>query len=151
MFKRLSTLFLFALTLLLANTVLAQGPAPQHTDPAWQGSYWNNTTLTGTPVLQRSDTHLDFNWGTGSPGPGVNADQFSARWTRYIDVPAGNYRFTATADDGIRVWLNSDLIINDWSDHPARTTTADRHLTAGHHLITVEYYENSGQAVAAVW
>jgi hypothetical protein len=150
MFKRLSILTLLLLTLLLANTALAQGPAPQHSDPAWQGSYWNNTTLSGTPALQRSDAQLDFNWGSGSPGPGVNADQFSARWTRYIDVPAGNYRFTATADDGIRVWVNSDLIINDWSDHAVRTTTADRYLTGGHHLITVEYYENGGQAVAAV-
>jgi hypothetical protein len=150
MFKRLSILSLFLLTLLLANTALAQGPAPQHSDPAWQASYWNNMTLSGTPALQRSDAHLDFNWGNGSPGPGVNADQFSARWTRYIDVPAGNYRFTATADDGIRVWVNNDLVINDWSDHPARTTTADRYLSAGHHQITVEYYENSGQAVAAV-
>jgi len=150
MFKRLSILTLFLLTLLLANTALAQGPAPQHSDPNWQASYWNNMTLSGTPVLQRSEASLDHNWGAGSPGAGVNADQFSARWTRYIETTAGNYRFTATADDGIRVWINGDLIINDWSDHPARTTTADRYLSAGHHLITVEYYENGGLATAAV-
>lgn len=150
MIKRLSILTLFLLALLLAPNTLAQGTLPQHSDPTWQASYWNNMTLSGTPVLQRSEPGLDYNWGSGSPGPGVNADQFSARWTRYIDVPAGSYRFTATADDGIRVWVNNDLIINDWSDHAARTVTADRQLSAGHTLITVEYYENSGQAVAAV-
>jgi hypothetical protein len=150
MLKRLSLIALFLLTFLLANTTLAQGPTPQHTDAAWQASYWNNTALSGTAVLQRSEPNLDHNWGAGSPGPGVNSDQFSARWTRYIDVPAGNYRFTATADDGIRVWVNGDLLINDWSDHQARTVNADRYLGAGHHLITVEYYENSGQAVAAI-
>src|SRR5690606_2207379 len=60
---------------------------------------------------------------------------------------AGTYRFTATSDDGVRVWLDGELIINDWSDHPERTTTVDKAVSAGHHLLTVEYYENGGDAV----
>jgi hypothetical protein len=137
------------LALFLFSAVMAQDPVPQHSDPNWQASYWNNMTLSGTAVLQRSEANLDHDWGTGSPAPGtVNADQFSARWTRYIDFTASNYRFAATADDGIRVWLDGTLIINDWSDHPVRTATAERTVTAGHHLITVEYYENGGLATA---
>jgi len=150
MLKRLTilTCSLF-LALFLFSAVGAQQPGPQHSDPNWQASYWNNMTLSGTAVLQRSEANLDYDWGAGSPAPGtVNTDQFSARWTRYVDFTAGTYRFSATADDGIRVWLDSELIINDWSDHVARTTTADRTVTAGHHLLTVEYYENGGQAVA---
>jgi hypothetical protein len=137
------------LALFLSSAVMAQDPVPQHSDPNWQASYWNNMSLSGTAVLQRSEANLDHDWGAGSPAPGtVNADQFSARWTRYIDFTAGNYRFAATADDGIRVWLDGTLIINDWSDHPVRTATAERTVTAGHHLITVEYYENGGLATA---
>jgi len=87
----------FGLIVLLAlsTTATAQGPAvPQHSDPYWQASYWNNTSLSGPPALQREEPSLDYNWGSGSPGPGVNADGFSARWVRYLDLAAGTYRFT---------------------------------------------------------
>jgi hypothetical protein len=150
-------IFLFtslATVLLLANMMaLAQGPVePQHSDPTWQAVYWNNTFLSGSSVLQRSEAAIDYDWGNGSPDSSVNPDRFSARWSRYIDVPPGLYRFTATSDDGIRVRVDSDLIIDQWYDHPARTFTADKNLTAGHHLVVVEFYENGGNAVAkASW
>ncbi len=124
---------------------------PQHSDPAWQATYWNNMSLSGTPVLQQAEPNLDWNWGTGSPGGGVNADQFSARWTRYIDTPAGPYRFYATSDDGIRLWVDDRLVIDQWNDHAVLTFTADVNLSAGHHQLRVEYYENTGLAVAKVY
>ncbi|MCI0394727.1 MAG: PA14 domain-containing protein [Chloroflexi bacterium] len=153
MFRRITLLFTLFLFMLLAGPVLA-GPVlaqdgPEHTDPYWQVSYWNNTSLSGTAVLQRQESNLDYDWGSGSPQPGtVNSDQFSARWTRYIDLTPGTYRFTATSDDGIRVWLDNQLIIDNWNDHAVQTRTADRFVGSGHHLVTVEYYENGGQAVA---
>jgi hypothetical protein len=140
---------LFAV-LALSGTALAQGPVPQHSDPAWQASYWNNTTLAGTPALQRSDVNLDFDWGSGSPGPEVNADGFSARWTRYLDLAAGTYRFSTTSDDGMRVYVDGNLIIDLWYDHPPLAMSADRALSGGHHLVVVEFYENAGGAVARV-
>ncbi len=136
------------IALLVATGASAQGPGPQHTEPVWQAAYWNNTDLAGTPVLWRAEANLDYDWGLGSPAPEVSADYFSARWTRYIDVPSpATYRFTATSDDGVRVWLDGALIINQWSDGPARTVRADRTLSAGHHLIIVEFYERTGYAV----
>ena len=132
-----------------AGSALAQGPiTPQHSDPFWQAAYWNNMTLSGSPALQRTDSNLDFNWGGGSPGPGIPADGFSARWARYLDLQAGTYRFSATSDDGMRVYVNNELIINDWSDHSARTVSADKYLSSGHHLVVVEYYEKTVDAVA---
>ena len=127
----------------------AQGTVtPRHTDPFWQASYWNNTTLSGTPVLNREDRTLDFDWGTGSPHPSVNSDNFSARWSRYIDVTPGDYTFTAISDDGIRVRIDGELVIDAWWDHSVTQFTGTKTLTAGHHLVEVEYYEKSGQAVA---
>ncbi|MGQ9597801.1 MAG: PA14 domain-containing protein [Anaerolineae bacterium] len=125
----------------------AQGPAPLHSDPTWQATYWNNTTLSGSPVLERSEANLDYNWGLGSPDPAVHADGFSARWTRYLDL-SGPYRFTATSDDGIRVSIDGEWIINEWYDHSALTVSADKNLASGHHLVVVEFYENTGDAVA---
>lgn len=134
--------------LLMTSGVSAQGPGPQHTDPVSQAAYWNNTDLAGTPVLWRAEANLDYDWGLGSPAPEVSADYFSARWTRYIDVPApATYRFTATSDDGVRVWLDGALIINQWYDHPVQTVSVDRTLSAGHHLIIVEFYDRTGYAV----
>jgi len=136
--------------LLLVNPAHAQGPVPQHSDPHWQVSYWNNMALSGVPVIQETVAHLNWDWGYGSPHASVSVDRFSARWKRYIDLPAGTYRFTATSDDGIRVYVDDRLIIDQWNDHPARTYTSDVSLQAGHHLIVVEYYENKGHAVAKV-
>jgi len=53
-------------------------------DHGWYATYWNNTTLTGEPVLVRCESTLNHNWGGESPAPGVNGDYFSARWMRYI-------------------------------------------------------------------
>lgn len=133
--------------LVAVGTAWAQGPAPLHSDPTWQATYWNNTTLSGSPVLERSEANLDYNWGLGSPDPAVHADGFSARWTRYLDL-SGPYRFTATSDDGIRVSIDGEWIINEWYDHSALTVSADKNLASGHHLVVVEFYENTGDAVA---
>ena len=123
-------------------------PQLQHTAPFWEVSYWNNPSLSGEPVMMGTDVNLDHDWGTGSPHSTVSTDRFSARWTRYIDVAAGTYRFTATSDDGIRVIVDGRSIIDQWTDHPAQTFIGDVDLATGHHLVTVEYYENTGYAVA---
>jgi len=137
--------------LLFSGPALAQGPnQPQHSDPTWQASYWNNMNLVGDPILQRSEEQLDYDWGFGSPGPAVVADGFSARWTRYLDLAAGTYRFTATSDDGIRVLVDGSPIIAEWYDHGAKTVSVDKALSAGHHWVQVEYYEHEGVAVARV-
>ncbi len=149
MVKRMSFATLFLVLLLVATPVLAQGPInPQHSDPTWTASYWNNMSLSGTPALTRQEANVNYNWGTGSPDGSVAADQFSARWTRYIDVTPSTYRFAVTSDDGIRLWIDEALVLDKWYEHPAQTFTVDQYLGAGHHLIKLEYYENGGEAVA---
>jgi hypothetical protein len=150
MLRKLGILIGVALLLTVANPAYAQEQEPvvKHSAPYWNVAFWNNMSLSGNPVLQMTQTEIDFEWGSGSPQPSVPPDRFSARWARYIDVPAGDYRFTATSDDGIRVYVDSHLIINGWYDHSLETFHADIHLAAGHHLVVVEYYENMGHAVA---
>lgn len=149
--KVTGTLILLVLLLTLALPASAQGiVTPQHTDPNWQAEYWNNTSLTGLPVLTRAEPDLNYDWGSGTPDPVVQADHFSARWTRYIEVTPGTYEFKVTSDDGIRVWVDNTLIIDQWTVHPAETYYAERYLGTGHHLLKVEYFEETGQAVAKV-
>ncbi len=116
----------------------------------WTAQFFNNKTLTGSPVLTRTDSQINFNWGTGSPATGINVDSFSARWTRMLNFAAGRYRFTATSDDGVRVWVNGQLVINGWSDHQPQTFTGDIDLAGGSVPLQVEYYEAVGGAQVQV-
>lgn len=104
--------------------------------------------MSGSPALVRSESDIAYDWGSASPGFNINADRFSARWTRYIDLTPGTYRFTTASDDGMRAWVDNVLVINQWDDHTAQITTVDQTLTAGAHLLVVEYYESVGLAVA---
>lgn len=113
---------------------------------AWRGEYYNNKTLSGTPVLTRDDAQVNFNWGQGSPGTNVNADGFSVRWSRTLNLTAGTYRFTATSDDGVRIWVNGNMVINGWSDHKPETFTGDITLPGGGAQVVVEYYDSVGGA-----
>lgn len=116
--------------------------------PDWKAEYFNNISLSGWPVLQRNDPQIDFDWGVHSPGPGVDSDNWSVRWTRTQYFDAGTYRFTATVDDGVRLWVDGYLVIDEWWEHPVRSFSGDIALTAGNHSLKVEYYERGGYAVA---
>ncbi|HBY94272.1 MAG TPA: hypothetical protein DEP84_09970 [Chloroflexi bacterium] len=135
-----------------AGSVAAQGGVePQHTSAVWHGTYFNNPGLTPPAAFERDDIVLDFSWGGGSPEPGtINNDFFSVRWTRYLDVSPGTYRFTTKSDDGIRVYVDDQLIIDRWTQHPVQTDTADVYLGSGHHLVVVEYFEWQGDAIVSV-
>ena len=136
--------------LLLAGAVYAQGPETQDSDPQWQAAYWNNISLSGDPAYQTTVNQIDFDWAYGSPHHTIATEGFSARWRRIVDLPADTYRFTATSDDGIRVYVDDQAIIDQWRVQSAQTYVADIVLQAGHHRIVVEYYENTGLAVARV-
>lgn len=114
----------------------------------WEGKYWNNRDLSGAPALVRSEVGIDFDWGDGSPHPWIQSDNFSAQWTQSANLPAGTYRFSATMDDGMRIWVDNVLLVDSWSDSQAHTITVDVFLSAGNHDITVQYYEAGGVAVA---
>lgn len=115
------------------------------------GNYYNNRTLTEPSTATRLDAPIDFNWGVGAPGPsGVTADNFSTRWTGYVRITqSGNYRFQTVSDDGVRLYVNGNLVINRWNDHSATTdTTTDILLVTGNtYSIVLEYYEAGGDAV----
>ncbi len=113
--------------------------------PYWLGEYFNNATLAGRPVLLRTTRAVWFNWGRSSPGRAIVRDNFSARWSRPMNFPRGTYRFFVRADDGVRIYIDNQLVIDDWRDGPARDNVIDRQLE-GEHLVRVEYYERADVA-----
>lgn len=114
-----------------------------------KGEYFSNKELSGTPYLVRTDSIINFAWGNGSVVSGMPVDNYSARWTGYLTAPiSGKYRIDALSDDGVRVWLDNKLIIDNWRDHAAETKSASFNFTAGKKVqLKVEFYENGGDAV----
>ncbi len=117
----------------------------------WQAEYYNSIWLGDTPVLTRAEPEINYDWGNGSPGPAVAADNFSARWTRLAYFDAGSYAFYTCTDDGVRVWLDSQLIVDRWFDQGASTNAVAVNVAQGNHYVRVEYYERFGVAVAKFW
>jgi hypothetical protein len=109
----------------------------------FRAEYFDNRTLSGTPTFSRCETEINQAWGNGGPGNGVKVDNFSARWTGRASFQAGTYSFTAWGDDGIRVWVDSTLIVDEWRNQNAQFKVS-RTMTAGYHDIKVEYYEGGG-------
>ena len=110
-------------------------------------SYFDNGDLTNLKVT-RTDATVNFNWGNGSPDPSVGPDSFSARWTGFIEpLFTETYTIETFSDDGDRVWVNGQPLINNWkAQHGSGTTLGTAiSLTAGvRYAITVEFMEISG-------
>lgn len=110
--------------------------------------YFDNMELAGDPLVVKTDQELKFIWGYGQPHWKIPKDQFSVRWVTVKELEAGRYHFLLRADDGVRFWVNDELIVDDWTDHPMRTYEHRLDLPAGSHQLKVEFYENGGSAVA---
>lgn len=141
------------------NLPIVLGPSPPTPTPSatptptfrnWKSSYYNNTTLTGVPVLIVDSDSVNMNWVGGAPAPGVNADNFSASFERTIDFAPNTYRFTARADDGIRLFIDGERVLNQWLISAGdQEYVVDRFLS-GSHTIRVEYYEATGLAFVSL-
>ncbi|MHC4203717.1 MAG: PA14 domain-containing protein, partial [Planctomycetota bacterium] len=107
--------------------------------------------LAGDPVLTRVDPEIDFNWNNDAPGAGIDREQFSARWRGEITIPVdGTYKFVLNSNDGSRLYLDGQLVIDDWSNHGRRDTLGSIDLAAGTYPIRVEYYQDAANAGISV-
>ncbi|MEM7375280.1 MAG: PA14 domain-containing protein [Bacteroidota bacterium] len=114
-----------------------------------RATYYDNIDFTGS-TLVRIDPEVDFNWGTGSPDPAIGADTYSARWSGYIQsLYSETYTFSANTDDGFRLWVDGEQVINSWINQAPTVHAGTKTMIAGQKVpIVVEYYENGGGAVA---
>jgi glucose/arabinose dehydrogenase len=112
-------------------------------------TYWDNMDFTG-PTITRVDPNVDFDWSSGSPAPSIGVNTFSARWTGRLQPKVSRtYTLYTQSDDGIRVWIDNALVINNWTDHPLTENSTLIYLNAGQtYAIKVEFYENAGDATA---
>ena len=134
----------------IAPTVSAQCTRSVSPD-RWKVEYFNGRALQGTAkaVVDDGNGFISHNWGTASPssGCGVGSDNFSARWSRTVTLPAGTFEFTVISDDGVRMWIDGVLVLDKWVDQPPTTYTVQRALAGGPHQFILQYYENAGGAL----
>ena len=115
------------------------------------GLYYNNLTFATPTAMLRYDSAINFNWGTASPDPKVRADGFTVRWLGKVmpthTTGTETYTFYTKTDDGVRLWVNNQLIINKWVGTGLREASGTAQLTAGVKTpIRIDYYDLSGNA-----
>ena len=118
---------------------------------AWTARYWATPDLSGEPVLTRTEKAIAHNWTNGSPADNLPEDSFSAEWTGEFEFATGTYRFIALADQGMRLHLDDVLILDNWDSGSQGQHIADRAITSGTHTVRVEFWDETGPAMAYVF
>ena len=114
------------------------------------GEYFDNATFSGPPIQNRTDSHIDFDWSNSAPSVSFSSDRFTIRWTGLIRASTtGLHVFRERSDDAMRVFLDGELLIDDWRDHAPRTAIAMKYLEAGKtYQLRIDYKNSGGGAVA---
>ena len=116
------------------------------------GDYYSSQakTLIDPPTLERVDSTVNFVWDVGSPDPSISVDNFTVRWTGLVQpLYSQTYTFYTTTDDGARLWVNGQLLIDKWVDQGGVEWSGTIPLTANQKYdLVMEYYENGGGASA---
>lgn len=142
-----------------ASFVRVEGPGPKpcpQCPPAeqngpWYTEFYPNIGLGGAPIFVTTYNSCSFDWGWNPPAPGMSNMNWSARFFQYRYLPAGVYRFVARSDDGVRIWVDDQVAINQWVEQSARTVTGDVRVGAGTHAIKIEYFQLGGVASLRVY
>jgi hypothetical protein len=123
-------------------------------DIGLNASYYDDVSPVGTPVLTQEILNVDYDWYIGSPDPLVPNDAFSARYEGQVRiVENGNYNFITYSDDGVRVWVDGNLVIDDWeSQSRTKNESGVVSLSVGTYDLVVEYYDYAEAAtISLLW
>lgn len=140
---------------IIALLILAALPLSSQAAPlkklSWRAEYFNNPSLSGRPKLTAFVDVLSIDFGSRSPAPEIQPDHFSARFTARRHLEQGTYLFLLSVDDGARVWLDGQLIIDAWDIGRKEDRKARVYIDkTGDHEIQVAYFENTGDAAIHV-
>jgi uncharacterized protein YraI len=129
-----------------ANPSAPSFPAPVAMVNPWTAQYFANPLLSGAPTITQAESSPSHNWGDTAPASGVPNDNFSVRWQSVQPLNAGSYQVIVSADDGVRVFVDSTLVVNEFHGASGQTYTGTFSVQTGQHAIVIEYYEATGAA-----
>jgi len=125
------------------------GALPNNTrDPnQWWANYWGNRWLWNLPALRQNEGSgfIEHDWGNDGPGYGLPNDNFTSRFERTVNFSCGRWRFDVHTDDGVRLWVDGNLILDEWRSQVA-DFSREVDLGAGDHELKLEHGENGGGA-----
>jgi beta-glucosidase len=125
---------------------------PQYFGAGLRGDYYDNTSLSGTPVATRTDPDVSYTWTGSSPIAGLGSTGYSVRWTGALTPPTtGTYTFALSSDDGSRLFIGGQQVIDNWRDQATHTERASVQLTAGQPVpVEVDFYQAGGDSVVSL-
>ncbi len=133
-------------------TVLWRPANAQVPTGGWEAIYYPNRNQEGSGVAVGVELYLDHNWGPDSPIPGtIPADDFSARWLGFPELEGGTYTFVAWADDGVRVTVAGQRVIDDWNPSIYKERRGTATLGPGQYTVQVDYFDAGDQARVFVY
>lgn len=132
-----------------SNVLRIQYVGTAATASGLRGEYFDDIELTNRRIV-RTDPTVNFDWGMGSPDISIEPDTYSARWSGEVEpTHSEDTTFYTVSDDGVRLWVDDELVIDNWVDQAATEVSGSISLTAGKRVpIVMEYFENGGDAVA---
>ncbi len=136
-----------SITVNVNNQIAITCPSPAVN--SFTGCYYKDTSFTALQLV-RADPQINFDWGLSSPDPSLPIDYFSVRWQGNFALTAGSYKFTLTSDDGSRLYIDGNLVLDGWGVHAATTYTKTLSLTSGVHLIRIDYVEQTQRAMVSL-
>ncbi|MDZ4700654.1 MAG: PA14 domain-containing protein [Rhodothermales bacterium] len=127
-------------------------PVPGGAVTGLRAEYFKGTSFTGVPEV-RMEPRIAYNWGEGVPIDRLSADNFTVRWTGYIQPEhTETYTFTVGADDGARVWIDGDLVVDTWDAGGYTYTSGSKALQADYmYPLKVELLETTGRTEIALY
>jgi len=112
------------------------------------GAYGLGTAF-DKPLFVRLDEQIKFDYQGDACDPRLPAEGFCIRWTGYLQIDReGEYTFYLSTDDGSRLWIDDQLIVDNWGHHAIEEKSNTVYLARGEHEIRVDYYEEYGWAAA---
>jgi beta-glucosidase len=122
--------------------------------PGLKASYFDNTKLSGNPVLERQDARIDFHWTLYSPNEKLEADHYSVRWTGELTAPeTGEFQIGLEGNDGFRLYLDNKLLIDRWNKQSHHTDVITYSFKKGtKYAVRIEFRETQGEGkIKLVW
>ena len=148
---KVSCLAIAAVFLVAFAVGLRPSASAAQSSVVWRAEYYDNVSLAGTPVAVVEENEIDHRWLDHGPGYGLGPNYFGARWTTTVNLPDGVYLFKAYTDDGIRLFVDGQMVIDKWVNRTAALDQAQLVLEAGIHTVRADYYQHIGDATALIW
>ena len=132
--------------------VLNASPAAEVVGNGFVGNYFDNVNFTKLK-LTKVDQVIDFDWGDGSPDPLIENGSFSIVWDAYMVPPkTDKYTFYVYSDDGARLWVNNQMVLDAWSGHKGEELSGSIYLEGNKtYPLKLEYYQNTEKAAVKLY